>query len=321
MSSEVTLSISRVSKSYRAGVLGCTATVDVLRGLSLELRSSQLATIEGSRGAGKTTLLLCAAGMLRPDEGSVAWPSLPQRNTRPPAGIAYAADRAPMYAFLTVRESLAYAATVRELHEPGFARDTDELLDVALLRDLADTRVGLLSATERSRLIVGLALVASPGLLLVDDLCTDADAVGRAEFVRCLARAATSGVAVLWAGRSVGSVSGASAAYALAGGRLRRAGRDDARAPDRVSIELDVPAAAKAAALLAPRLHSLRHRGGIVRVPLDGNSAEEVLALCRDLAIPVRASRVVREPAVDYARSEKRIDESSGKSENTRESG
>lgn len=144
MSHDIALSISHLSKSYRAGVLGCTATVDVLRGLSLRLPAGQLITVEGARGAGKTTLLLCAAGMLRPDEGIVEWPSLPKRNTRPPRGLAYAADRAPMYGFLTVRESLAYAATVRELHEPGVAPDTEGLLDVARLRELAETRVGLM---------------------------------------------------------------------------------------------------------------------------------------------------------------------------------
>jgi ABC-type multidrug transport system ATPase subunit len=305
MSQDVVLSISHLSKSYRAGILGCTATVDVLRGLSLTLPAGQLITIEGARGAGKTTLLLCAAGMLRADEGIVEWPALPRRNTRPPAGIAYAADRAPMYGFLTVRESLAYAATVRELHDPGVTRDTEELLELVLLRDLADTRVGLLSATERARLILALALVQSPRLLLVDDLSGSCDAVGRAEFVKCLARVTTTGVAVLWTGRAIGALADATSAYVLAGGTLRHAGGVASAKPDRVTIELDVPAAAKAAAMLAPRLRSLRHRAGTVRVPLDGNSAEEVLALCRDLAIPVRASRVVREPASTYERSEK----------------
>lgn len=303
MSHDVALSISHLSKSYRAGVLGCTATVDVLRGLSLQVPAGQLVTVEGARGAGKTTLLLCAAGMLRPDEGIVEWPSLPKRNVRPPSGIAYAADRAPMYGFLTVRESLAYAATVRELHEPGAARDTDALLDVAWLRDLADTRVGLLSATERARLIVALALVQSPRLLLIDDLCGSCEAVGRAEFVKCVARVAASGVAVLWAGRAIGAVSDAAGSHVMTGGTLRFAGAHPVK-PDRVTIELDVPAAASAAAMLAPRLRSLRHRAGTVRVPLDGRSAEEVLALCRDLAIPVRASRVVREPEREYGRSE-----------------
>lgn len=296
MSTDHVLVLSRLAKSYRAGVLGCAATVEVLRGLSLRLRPGDLATIEGPRGAGKTTLLLCAAGMLRPDEGEVRWPSLPPRPGRPPAGIAYAADRTATYGFLTLRESVAYAATVRELHEPGTARDAGELLDIAALNDCRETRIALLGASERARMLVALAMVASPQLLLVDDLSGGPDAVGRAAFVRFLARVAATGVAVLWTARAIGSVNDATVAYHLNAGRLKRAGSFATAPRARRSIELDVPAAARAAAVLASRIHAVEHRGQYVRVPLDGASAEEVLALCRDLAIPVRASRVVREP-------------------------
>jgi ABC-type multidrug transport system ATPase subunit len=234
--------------------------------------------------------------MLRPDDGDVKWPALPTRPGRPPAGLAYAADRAPSYGFLTVRESVAYAATVRDLHDPGTARDSAELMDIAALNDCAESRVALLGAAERARMLVALALVSSPRLLLVDDLSGGPDAVGRAAFVRFLARVAASGVAVLWAARTIGLVSDARVSYQLDSGRLKRAGSFASVPRPRKSIELDVPAAARAAAALAPRVHSVEHRGQYVRVPLDGASAEEVLALCRDLAIPVRASRVVSEP-------------------------
>jgi ABC-type multidrug transport system ATPase subunit len=169
-------------------------------------------------------------------------------------------------------------------------------MDIAALNDCAESRIALLGAAERARMLVVLALVSSPRLLLVDDLSGGPDAVGRAAFVRFLARVAATGVAVLWAARSIGSMSDATAAYRLDRGRLKRAGSFAPAQRPRKSIELDVPAAARAAAALAPRVRAVEHRGQYVRVPLDGASAEEVLALCRDLAIPVRASRVVREP-------------------------
>jgi ABC-type Na+ transport system ATPase subunit NatA len=289
------LVINRLAKAYRAGMPGCAATVEVLRGLSFTLRAGDFVTLEGPRGAGKTTLLLCASGMLRPDEGEVRWPALQSRPARPPAGIAYTAERAPMYGFLTVRESLAYAATVRELHEPGTARDAGELIDLVGLGPLADTRLGLLAAAERARMIVALALIASPRLELIDDVGSGDGPVERAAFAQCLARLAATGAGVAWAARAIGTVAAASAAYTFESGRLRALPR--VRAARRVAacLELDVLSAGDAAALLAPRLTALERRGDFVRVPLDGKSAEEVLALCRDLSIAVRASRVVRE--------------------------
>jgi ABC-type multidrug transport system ATPase subunit len=296
VSNEYVLVLSRVAKAYRAGVLGCAATVEVLRGLTLKVRAAELATLAGPRGSGKTTLLLCAAGMLRPDEGEIRWPALPVRPGRPPAGIAYAANRVPTYGFLSTRESMAYAATVRDLHDPGTAADVNELLGLVALREYAQTRIGVLAPAERARLLVALALVASPRLLLVDDIDGGPDAVGRAAFARCLARVAADGIGVLWAARAMGPVSDAQASYALADGRVRPASKPEPRPRARTSIELDVPAAASATARLAPRVQALERRGSYIRVPLDGGaSAEEVLALCRDLSIPVLGSRVVRE--------------------------
>ena len=297
MSQSTVLELARLGKTYRAGILGCVATVEVLRDVTLTVRAGDLITIDGARAAGKTTLLLCAAGMLRPDVGTVVWPALVPRPGRPPAGIAYAANRAPAYGFLTVREAVAYAATVRELHEPGAACESDPLLDLCGLRETADTRIAVVSPAERARIMLAFALVAAPRLLLIDDLDGGPDAVGRAAIGRCLVRVAATGVGVVWAARALGGVGDANGAFTLADGTLQAAPTAVwGRPHPRVSLELDVPAAAKAAAALAPRVGALERRGAFLRVPLDDASAEEVLALCRDLAIPVRGSRVVREP-------------------------
>jgi putative ABC transport system ATP-binding protein len=290
------LVVTRLVKGYRAGAGACAARVEVLRGVTLRVAPGEFVTVDGPAGSGKSTLVHCAAGLLRPDEGSVAWPALVTRAYRPPASIGLAADRGPPYAFLTVRESVAYAVAVRELDDPRAAVDSSALLDLVSLRGVDDVRVGLLGAAERSRLLVALALVSSPRLLLIDGLDGGADAVARAEFARCLVRIVESGVAVLWAARAIGTVAGVTVAYHLAAGRLTEAQPEASPPSPRASLELDVPVAGKAAALLAPRVPIVECRGPRVRVPLERTTAEEVLALCRTLDIPVHASRVVREP-------------------------
>jgi len=83
----ITLSITSLSKSYRAGTAGCSARVSVLCDLDLALWAGELVALEGTRASGRTTLLLCAAGLLKPDEGSILW--LGARVT-PPGAVAYA---------------------------------------------------------------------------------------------------------------------------------------------------------------------------------------------------------------------------------------
>src|SRR5215207_6547815 len=67
------LSMRGVSKAYRAGLRGCSATVAVLRDVDLEARAGEVVGIVAARGAGKTTLLMCGAGLMRPDRGTVSW--------------------------------------------------------------------------------------------------------------------------------------------------------------------------------------------------------------------------------------------------------
>jgi ABC-type sugar transport system ATPase subunit len=71
----VALCIEGLHKSYRAGVPGCMARARVLRGVDLRVRTGEIVVVLGAMGAGKSTLLRCAAGLLRPDAGSVTWPA------------------------------------------------------------------------------------------------------------------------------------------------------------------------------------------------------------------------------------------------------
>jgi ABC-type multidrug transport system ATPase subunit len=67
------LELESLAKSYRAGYSGCVASARVLECVNLRLSAGEVVGVAGDPGAGKTTLLLCAAGLLRPDRGSVRW--------------------------------------------------------------------------------------------------------------------------------------------------------------------------------------------------------------------------------------------------------
>jgi ABC-type iron transport system FetAB ATPase subunit len=67
------LSITSLAKSFRAGVPGCWAAATILSDVHLALWPGEIVALDGARGSGKSTLLRCAAGLLRPDSGSVLW--------------------------------------------------------------------------------------------------------------------------------------------------------------------------------------------------------------------------------------------------------
>ena len=66
------LELRGVVHHWRAGAGSCTATVRALRGVDLAVRAGEVLALTGLSGAGKTTLMLCAAGIARADEGTVA---------------------------------------------------------------------------------------------------------------------------------------------------------------------------------------------------------------------------------------------------------
>lgn len=65
------LELRSVTRRYRAGVTGCSGEVIALDRVSLTVAAGECVGIAGAAGSGKSTLLLCAAGILRPHEGTV----------------------------------------------------------------------------------------------------------------------------------------------------------------------------------------------------------------------------------------------------------
>ena len=67
------LQLRGIRKRFVAGVSGCLASADVLRGIDLDVDAGESVAVIGAPGSGKSTLLLCASGLLRSDSGTIAW--------------------------------------------------------------------------------------------------------------------------------------------------------------------------------------------------------------------------------------------------------
>ena len=65
------LGIRALSKTYHAGLPGCTAAARAIDEVDVDVGEGEVVALVGPAGAGKTTLLLCAAGLLSPDAGTI----------------------------------------------------------------------------------------------------------------------------------------------------------------------------------------------------------------------------------------------------------
>ncbi len=142
----------------------------ILRNISLEVKSGEVVALLGSNGAGKSTVLKVVAGLLAPMSGTV---SLGDENiTSYPAyrrsrmGIGYVMQNGPVFGSLTASEHQRLASPKEPLHnEPGpVGPDDASFLEIA-----PGKRGGVLSGGERQRLAVELCLRRNPKLLLLDE--------------------------------------------------------------------------------------------------------------------------------------------------------
>ncbi len=193
----IALSCVDLRRRYRAGVLGCSAHVDALRGVNLEIRSGEIVGLLGPNGAGKTTLLLCAAALLRPDSGRIAWygSSDPAQAIR--HGIGFVPERSIYYSFLTVRETLEYYGSLHELPGAELRDRVSRLLESVGLADQRDKRVTHLSRGMLQRLGLAQALIGSPRLLLLDETLSGLDPVGRRDVRELIRQLPAQGVTVV----------------------------------------------------------------------------------------------------------------------------
>lgn len=289
------LAIERVSKSFRAGIAGCSARVSVLQDVTLVVEQGEVVSILGGPGAGKSTMLLCAAGLLRPDEGAVTWFDRGGHAAQRPYGVALVNGRPPVLAQQTVRETLERNAWLHQRRLPGTAehRATAALERIGLA-GRADAPVGELDAVSRLRLTIAHALAGVPHTLLIDDPFATLAPASRGEAGMMLRMLHLHGTTLVLASRERIVLGGGVAAreVVLERGRFAEAA-DRVALPPAPVLELDVAAPHDADRLLRARVPQLERNGAHFRVPLARASAEEVLAYCRANHIVVVGSRVV----------------------------
>ncbi|GAA0312470.1 hypothetical protein GCM10010302_59170 [Streptomyces polychromogenes] len=161
----------------------------VLRGVEAELAPGALVRIEGGNGGGKSTLLRLLAGIDTPTEGRITG--------RPPR-TAYVPERFPAALPLTVEAYLTHLGRVHGLTGAGAARRAADRLERFGAGAYARTPLSELSKGTSQKVAVAQALLAEPGLLVLDEAWTGLDASARAELDRAVAECTAAGGTVVF---------------------------------------------------------------------------------------------------------------------------
>jgi ABC-2 type transport system ATP-binding protein len=182
-----------------AGLRKVYSQLIAVDGVSFDVHRNEVVGLLGPNGAGKTTTLNMILGVLSPTAGSVliGGMDLARQRARALAQANFSAVYASLPGNLSVVQNLRFFGLIYGIPELG--RRVAELLRQFDLERLRDTKCGLLSSGEQTRVALAKAVLNRPRLLLLDEPTASLDPAA-AQTIRTRIRnlAVESGCGILW---------------------------------------------------------------------------------------------------------------------------
>ena len=162
------ISVKDITKSF--------GSLQVLKGINLEIAKGEIVSIVGPSGAGKTTLLQIIGTLDRPDSGSVYVDSV-DITTLSQKALSDFRNRHLGFVFqfhqllpeFTAIENIMIPAFITGETKAKASARAEELLQFMGLKDRAHHKPAELSGGEKQRVAVARALVNSPAVILADE--------------------------------------------------------------------------------------------------------------------------------------------------------
>jgi branched-chain amino acid transport system ATP-binding protein len=147
--------------------------LEVLHGISLEVRRGEIVTLIGANGAGKTTTLNTVCGLLRATGGNIELDGEEITTLQPYEIVARGVSQSPegrrLFSDMTVLENLEMGAYLRN-DGAEVEKDMGHIYELfPILKERNTQRAGSLSGGEQQMLAIARALMARPSLLLLDE--------------------------------------------------------------------------------------------------------------------------------------------------------
>jgi ABC-2 type transport system ATP-binding protein len=172
------IEVKQVFKSFK--------TVQAVRGINARFRQGEFVALLGPNGAGKTTLVEMIEGIQKPDSGDIfimgkTWKDH-EKDLRKIIGLSL--QETYFIEKLNVYETLRLFGSFFGL---GKER-AEQIIDLVGLEEKRKAYVGNLSGGQRQRLALGVAIINTPKILLLDEPTTGLDPNARREIWNILGK-------------------------------------------------------------------------------------------------------------------------------------
>jgi len=147
--------------------------VQVLHGVSLDIKKGEFVAVIGANGAGKTTLLKTISGLLNPLSGDISFEDeiintlSPDRVVK--RGIIHVPEGRLLFPEMSVRENLELGAYLEKDNDIINERFDSVYSMFPVLKERSAQLAGTLSGGEQQMLAIGRGLMAGPKLFMFDE--------------------------------------------------------------------------------------------------------------------------------------------------------
>ncbi|MBI4933372.1 MAG: MFS transporter [Actinobacteria bacterium] len=202
----------------------------VLFGVDIDVKEGEIVALLGTNGAGKSTLLKAISGVVEADRGAVILDGRDVTHAPPEEIAGFGISQMPggqgVFGGLSVAENLQLAGWTRRADPDGVVVAVEEVLTLfPVLRDRLDRPAADLSGGQQQMLALGMAFVAKPRVLLIDELSLGLAPVVVGQLLPLVQRVAAEGTAVILVEQSVNvALTIAERAYFMERGTIRFSG-------------------------------------------------------------------------------------------------
>jgi multiple sugar transport system ATP-binding protein len=166
------VSLRNVRKSF--------GTVDVIKGVDLEVDDGEFLVFVGPSGCGKSTMLRMIAGLESMDSGDLFIDGRRANDVRPAdRGAAMVFQNYALYPHMTVAENMGFALKMAGVGRQERDAQVRRAAEVLRIGDLLGRTPRELSGGQRQRVAIGRAIVRKPRVFLFDEPLSNLDAALR----------------------------------------------------------------------------------------------------------------------------------------------
>lgn len=192
--SQITLKAQNLAKSYKSR--------QVVKDVSLTVKTGQVVGLLGPNGAGKTTTFYMVVGLVKSDKGHIFIDdddlTADPMHLRARKGIGYLPQEASIFRKLTVHDNImAVLQTRKELNSDQREEELEHLLEEFHIIHIRDSQGMSLSGGERRRVEIARALAANPKFILLDEPFAGVDPISVIDIKKIIEQLKSRGLGVL----------------------------------------------------------------------------------------------------------------------------